>query len=1403
MNDHVAPYVPIVFPENPVDGQEFDAPNGVTYRFDGVVWVIANGGGGIPPGVFLLKAGDTVEGRLTWPNNATADGRVIEITNGSIQVDGGGVRVTGAGEIQSPVFVAVGDPAGFAFGTPAQQNGGIYKKAGEGVVIREDIDGHKTQIESNDGSQLWEIMDDRGGRIRRQGFNRGLDFVDDGEPDNFASFYQDGAGNFILRKGNPGFAQATCVRTRPGDPARLEIIGEPEQPLDAANKAYVDRVATGAATIIGAIDASTGDCRLVSDPDNPGVVPPAASVPTGSYLICVVAGTIPGGEAAGISMAVGDWLISDGAAWFDLPVGNPGVATTARQVSLIPTVFGGGEVQTGMENAEATTDALDARVSTAEGNISTLDGQIADLDAAKLDRAGDTMQGQLFLQANVQPVGQWEAVHKDYVDDAIGNITPPPDLTDYALDAEVVHLAGDTMTGRLVLQPVNPQNQWDAVPKVYVDNLAVGAGRMLIGTIDASTGLCTYTTASGLPNGPLVPADQVTAGNDIICSVAGTIPPGIPAAGTTMQVGDILISDGQDWIFIALPHIPQTADQIGVVPSVFGANNVQAALEAAEGQVLPPGGTPGQVLAKATAANFDTMWVPPGGGDGGGGAFLPITGGALTGPLRVFSAVQPQIELVASTESEIRWLAQTGGSWTWHYDGVSGPFRCRFTSGGAPNTREFLTLTPNAVAGQPGTTEINGPTIINGNVSAQNPTLDGHLATKVYVDSGDAELSLDIAAAEARSIARDTDLAADIVALEGRSQAADAALSDDIAAAEARSIARDDLLVPLAGGTMTGPLLLDGNPTVNAQAANKAYVDALFSGAALLRGVINAATGITTDVEGTQGPLPTPTGSHDYFICTNAGTIPSGPAQGITMRLGDQIYDVGTLWVLVAVGTGGVAATASEVALVPNVVGANNVQTALETISTGFDIAAASPTLRLRNTTGNARCTLAFGIATEDSFHLYRNSGNTNLGLDRFTGSPAVATPVFGIDRATGALSYSGAITITGNNNLTVSNDGYGVFFMSGCAVYKKAGTGLTLRRHTGNIEVGIENVDGSNRQNILTAATGMTAGSGVLKAGDNLTGSLRWASTLGVGAPNATGTSAGNRLMLWDAAANPGFGLGIEPGHLWLNTAAAANGIRFYLGAVLHYFMNNNSFDVGGKYITNLRDPGNTATDAANKRYVDTRISRTGDTMTGQLTINMGNNTRGILLHKPNRDANTHLPSIDFTNSKNNTAIGRIICWQEAQWYAYQDYSRVEFHCGSGIQRRTMYGTANDLYVASRVFANNVQLSSDISKKMDVAPADEREAVAAFDKLKPIRFRWKPGEIDNPLAAPHGKSQAPHPDPHRLHWGFVAQDVEAAAPDLVTNSRDEGKSIDLGGLVAMMAAKIQSLEARLAANGL
>ena len=631
-------YDPIFFPPGPQIGDVHDATNGLRYVWDGQVWKAIR----LDPDLFVLKAGDALTGALRW-NNPPPSGVAIDITQGSIQVHGGGVRVEAPGEILSPIFVAEGDPAGYAFGTPTEQNGGIYKKRQEGVVIREDRDGHRLQVESSDGANLWEVMDARGGTIRRQGANRALNFTDDDSAENFAAIYQDGAGNFVLRKGNPGFAQATCVRTRPGDPARLEIVGAPEQDLDAVNKAYVDAIAGD--YVLKAGDDVEGTLRW-TDPPGAGV---AIGITRGNVEINAGDIRVDGGRIAanlfdvwqdgsgyffqrgisgehegGLLKHVGRGLAlrqssgnqrpvietNDGSEQWEIVdarggtfhrdgsanVGGPPLvwvddgavpelariygsrATNSDSLgAFIVQVYDGQTWQTALRTRQNVGDL--PRVELVAEPVNPLDatnkvyvdqaiagvGGVAD---DRVLRAGDTMEGP--LRTAIDPVADEDMVNKAYVDEVADDVRVD-------LDGRILR-AGDTMEGplRTAIAPVADE---DLVNKVYVDRL-VTAVPAIIGAIDASTGQCRLTTGPG----PVPDPAAVPVGSYLICEIAGTIPSG-PAAGIAMNVGDWLINGGVFWHELAVgnPGVATTADQVALIPPVFGAN-VQAAMEAVEAE---------------------------------------------------------------------------------------------------------------------------------------------------------------------------------------------------------------------------------------------------------------------------------------------------------------------------------------------------------------------------------------------------------------------------------------------------------------------------------------------------------------------------------------------------------------------------------------------------------------------------------------------------------------------------------------------------------------------------------------------------------------------------------------------------------------------------------------------------
>jgi hypothetical protein len=255
-------------------------------------------------------------------------------------------------------------------------------------------------------------------------------------------------------------------------------------------------------------------------------------------------------------------------------------------------------------------------------------------------------------------------------------------------------------------------------------------------------------------------------------------------------------------------------------------------------------------------------------------------------------------------------------------------------------------------------------------------------------------------------------------------------------------------------------------------------------------------------------------------------------------------------------------------------------------------------------------------------------------------------------------------------------------------------------------------------------------------------------------------------------------------------------------------------AISMNGGRIIGLSNPSG-AQDAATKAYVDNnailaKVSKSGDTMTGQLTMQGGR----IDLYQ---SGGYYYRWIDYTNANVNptpvlvatNANGQLCAGVYASHDSYTGYGGAQGQMwlyngngGYGVNWFLHTNVGPTTTFNGTVYAT-ISAPSDISLKMDIAPVDVREAAKAFDRLKPVRFRWKPPKVANPLAAPDGVSEGPHSDPHRLNWGFIAQDVERAAPDLVRSNAEEGKSYDITGLLALAVAKIKELEARLKEAGL
>jgi endosialidase-like protein len=203
-----------------------------------------------------------------------------------------------------------------------------------------------------------------------------------------------------------------------------------------------------------------------------------------------------------------------------------------------------------------------------------------------------------------------------------------------------------------------------------------------------------------------------------------------------------------------------------------------------------------------------------------------------------------------------------------------------------------------------------------------------------------------------------------------------------------------------------------------------------------------------------------------------------------------------------------------------------------------------------------------------------------------------------------------------------------------------------------------------------------------------------------------------------------------------------------------------------------------------------------------GNLNINSGTvglNNVQLQMRASNNNNNTYTQPISFTR-QDGGALVWMRAYQNGYYISPQGIFELYTNNGGWGGQRVMWTDINppsNVYFGGDVYSRGVKLSSDVNMKMDISLVDINDVTKAFAQLKPVRYRWKPPIVENSLAAPEPFSEGPHPDPQRLNWGFVAQDIESGAPDLV-QTKDDTKSYDLAGVVAILTAKIKQLEARL-----
>src|SRR5271166_597459 len=1111
--------------------------------------------------------------------------------------------------------------------------------------------------------------------------------------------------------------------TRPMEDHLTLANSSPVNVLHAASKGYVDALVSGAPLFVGVLDAATGIGIYTPESGitpNPGPIP--APSRAGEYLICNVPGTIPVGEAAGITMIKGDWLYDTGTIWLLIDVGAiPGGQIFAADVIVNPTVVGESNVQAALEYIEQHLISLppgwvwmgawNAVTAYQINNLVSHDLGVWLADAANTNSepvTGNTDWHVIFTLPPLPP-GTGDMLKSVY------------DRNDDGIVDDVLPLTGGTLTGRLILagDPA-PGNNLDAATKQYVDNLNL-PGSVPDGGLTAQV----LAKASGTNQDLRWQNPTPTGGTDgqVLTKV------GAPDFSVAWRDANRGIDDDT-------PFFRQRSWQGQVSidnATIMGCDRISVNI--GNNPPMGPGGFPFVVVyrfgANIIQECFEQRPNPP----------------------------------TSSSVIFTRWIRasnNTGGSWTpWQKLALNeADYLIGYRDQGT-NTNNANTITAE------GTYRINSNV---GGLPPGVPAVFNVCQLRVFT-------------------------AGSYVYQE---------LAEHVSANQSIVVSRW-----VRCGPNWGPWI---------QLVDKDYVDRLVTGSRLLIGGIDATDGqcIFTAASGlANGLLPaasTQTIGH-YVVCDNPGTIPNvGPpeTQGLTMKLGDLLISDGIAWFYLPTGITPDSVTASQVSVLPAVFGANNVQDSLasaeltcfaglkQSISEDYDNLVMSGCYRVLAPTANWPSNglgqyilnvfaSANSVIIQEVFEL---ENITNLLIARWLRSRAAGTwgtwyKVWDVNAAA-AIDPNNIFmvrTSIPNNNLNSINLPGTYFVLNNVANLPITTYNRNIVNHyqePSNMKIQecycfegagaggspVAAVYIRNQNNGNWGVWSRTFPGGGTASDIEAPGLKFWSTPPVVSPPNTTGArSTGSRMDLYPGTAGDGFALGIDAGTLWFNVLSASNSFRFYFAGVLRYTFDQN-------YLTLANATPTQATHAASKQYTDTKVAKTGDTMTGSLTL-QGNSANLFVI------ASESQKYFDFRRGS-----GTVNRWRIDTYNSNDDQL--------GFRANTNAGTFDYVMLLDRqnwtgwVWGNwsvaSLTQRSDVRLKETVSPVNAEDVALAFENLKPVRFKQKADPKGRPI------------DTKPLRWGFIADDIEKGAPDVVNTDKDDVKGYDIAQVLAIAVAEIKRL---------
>ncbi|UVD32652.1 tail fiber domain-containing protein [Enterobacter phage Entb_43] len=474
------------------------------------------------------------------------------------------------------------------------------------------------------------------------------------------------------------------------------------------------------------------------------------------------------------------------------------------------------------------------------------------------------------------------------------------------------------------------------------------------------------------------------------------------------------------------------------------------------------------------------------------------------------------------------------------------------------------------------------------------------------------------------------------------------------------------------------------------------------------------------------------------------------------------------------------------------------------------------------NNVGGNGLTLLGYVSSGRYYHYFRGTGGASFDMDSGVNITKGGLTVVGGAYINGSVGSNGQFKTSANDGLKIWNGDYGMilrrsennFYLIPTAQGQAENGGIGNLRPffidcaTGNVSMNHNVTIGGQS----TLNGNVTLGSGnitLLGGSGNIGFAKAGTSPYSMRIFYAGNSERGNRIEFADDSSylmyierHPSVGIQLvtNGGHIKTNAGsvyteaiALNSGARFVADGNIYLPNATNGFSAGW-LLGQINSRINGVNDNANNR-----VAKSGDTMTGTLTINNGANT-GVMvsgitsgsdkgLIRGNVDGGAHTAwenrssglQLDCPNSDGSAYN----VWKATKWGAYH-IAAMDVYAPSGngyvrlvIRNGGAHIWNNSSYTSPvQINAPEFYLTSDISLKKDIRSIEDSRS--NLHKVEIKRYAMKDGSNDNAI-------------------GVIAQEVQKVYPELVSENKDDGKlSVNYRGLSSVLWKIVQEQDKEL-----